>query len=156
VDLLGGETLGRRDGVAGRDERPRLGGDHADLDHIFGPGGLSIQAAKRRGEQRCAQNPAFHSSGPPEKLLSLVRSSYRRMTSLKRGFGLLARPDWRDIARGLSADGAGVKTEARMRTRRFDGTDRQVSEIGFGSWAIGASWGPVDDRDALAALNEAL
>src|SRR5262245_8522051 len=78
------------------------------------------------------------------------------MTGLKRGFGLLARPDWRDIARGLSANGAGVKTEARMRTRRFDGTDRQVSEIGFGSWAIGASWGPVDDRDALAALNEAL
>ena len=31
-----------------------------------------------------------------------------------------------------------------------------MSEIGFGSWAIGASWGPVDDRDALAALNEAL
>jgi len=43
-----------------------------------------------------------------------------------------------------------------MDARRFSSTGRQVSPIGFGTWAIGADWGSVDERDALAALNEAL
>ena len=43
-----------------------------------------------------------------------------------------------------------------MNTRHFGQTSWEVSEIGFGSWAIGADWGSVDDRDAIAALNEAL
>ncbi|MDQ0391503.1 aldo/keto reductase [Labrys monachus] len=43
-----------------------------------------------------------------------------------------------------------------MRSREFGRTGRQVSEIGFGAWAIGASWGHVDDAEALAALHEAL
>ncbi len=43
-----------------------------------------------------------------------------------------------------------------MRARTFGRTGRQVSEIGFGAWAIGASWGHVDESDALAALNTAL
>ena len=43
-----------------------------------------------------------------------------------------------------------------MHTRGFGRTGWRVSEIGFGSWAIGADWGTVDDSDALAALNEAL
>src|SRR5690348_13986504 len=46
--------------------------------------------------------------------------------------------------------------EARMRSRDFGETGRKVSEIGFGAWAIGASWGHVDEADALAALHEAL
>jgi aryl-alcohol dehydrogenase-like predicted oxidoreductase len=43
-----------------------------------------------------------------------------------------------------------------MRSKEFARTGRQVSEIGFGAWAIGASWGHVDEGDAIAALNEAL
>ena len=43
-----------------------------------------------------------------------------------------------------------------MRQRVFGRTGRMVSEIGFGAWAIGASWGEVDDRDSLAALHAAL
>jgi aryl-alcohol dehydrogenase-like predicted oxidoreductase len=43
-----------------------------------------------------------------------------------------------------------------MRSKQFGRTKRQVSEIGFGAWAIGASWGHVDEDDAIAALNEAL
>jgi aryl-alcohol dehydrogenase-like predicted oxidoreductase len=31
-----------------------------------------------------------------------------------------------------------------------------VSEISFGAWAIGASWGKVDDKDSLAALHKAV
>jgi aryl-alcohol dehydrogenase-like predicted oxidoreductase len=31
-----------------------------------------------------------------------------------------------------------------------------VSEISFGAWAIGGSWGHVSDKDALAALHEAV
>jgi aryl-alcohol dehydrogenase-like predicted oxidoreductase len=46
--------------------------------------------------------------------------------------------------------------EARMRSRDFGRTGRKVSEIGFGAWAIGASWGHVDDADALAALHQTL
>ncbi len=43
-----------------------------------------------------------------------------------------------------------------MRSRTFGRTGREVSEIGFGAWAIGASWGHVDESDAIAALNTAL
>jgi len=43
-----------------------------------------------------------------------------------------------------------------MRSRDFGRTGRKVSEIGFGAWAIGASWGHVDEADALAALHAAL
>lgn len=43
-----------------------------------------------------------------------------------------------------------------MRDRKFGRLGRNVSEIGFGAWAIGGSWGEVSDTDALAALNAAL
>ncbi len=43
-----------------------------------------------------------------------------------------------------------------MQKRPFGRTGRRVSEIGFGAWAIGGSWGAVDDSDAIAALNAAL
>lgn len=43
-----------------------------------------------------------------------------------------------------------------MHTRRFGSSGREVSEIGIGTWALGADWGAVDDREATAALHEAL
>lgn len=43
-----------------------------------------------------------------------------------------------------------------MRSKVFGHTGRQVSEIGFGAWAIGADWGHVDAEQAIAALNAAL
>ena len=43
-----------------------------------------------------------------------------------------------------------------MHARPFGHTGRSVSEIGFGAWAIGGSWGDVEERDAIAALNAAL
>ncbi|HVJ32353.1 MAG TPA: aldo/keto reductase [Terriglobia bacterium] len=43
-----------------------------------------------------------------------------------------------------------------MEKRTFGRAGWQVSAIGFGAWAIGGSWGDVSDRDAEAALNEAL
>jgi aryl-alcohol dehydrogenase-like predicted oxidoreductase len=43
-----------------------------------------------------------------------------------------------------------------MRNRMFGRTGRTVSEIGFGAWAIGASWGQVDDTAAKQALHAAL
>lgn len=42
-----------------------------------------------------------------------------------------------------------------MRYRRLGKTGRQVSEIGFGAWAIGADWGQVDDDQSLRALHAA-
>ncbi|RFU44175.1 aldo/keto reductase [Paraburkholderia sp. DHOC27] len=40
--------------------------------------------------------------------------------------------------------------------REFGRTGWNVSEIGFGAWAIGGSWGGVGEDDAKAALNAAL
>lgn len=43
-----------------------------------------------------------------------------------------------------------------MKNRIFGKTGRNVSEIGFGAWAIGGSWGEVSEENARAALNAAL
>ncbi|MCX8278943.1 aldo/keto reductase [Phyllobacterium sp. 0TCS1.6C] len=43
-----------------------------------------------------------------------------------------------------------------MQYRKFGNTERKVSEIGFGAWAIGGSWGEVSDAGARAALHAAL
>ena len=43
-----------------------------------------------------------------------------------------------------------------MKTRSFGKHDFRCSEIGFGAWAIGGSWGSQADEDSLAALNRAL
>jgi aryl-alcohol dehydrogenase-like predicted oxidoreductase len=42
-----------------------------------------------------------------------------------------------------------------MEQRRLGKTGRSVSAIGFGAWAIGGSWGSVDDDVSLAALHAA-
>jgi aryl-alcohol dehydrogenase-like predicted oxidoreductase len=39
--------------------------------------------------------------------------------------------------------------------RKFGKTGRTVSAIGFGAWAIGGSWGDVDDETSLRALHAA-
>ena len=43
-----------------------------------------------------------------------------------------------------------------MKYRIFGKTGRKVSEIGFGAWAIGGSWGEVSEENARAALHAAL
>jgi aryl-alcohol dehydrogenase-like predicted oxidoreductase len=43
-----------------------------------------------------------------------------------------------------------------MNYRTFGRTGWQVSEIGFGGWAIGSSWGHVSQEDALDALRAAI
>ena len=43
-----------------------------------------------------------------------------------------------------------------MNARRLGKTNRQVSEVGFGAWAVGADWGAVDDGESLAAMNAAV
>jgi aryl-alcohol dehydrogenase-like predicted oxidoreductase len=43
-----------------------------------------------------------------------------------------------------------------MKYRAFGSTGFNLSEIGFGAWAIGGSWGEVSDGDATAALHAAL
>src|SRR3954466_11208595 len=35
-------------------------------------------------------------------------------------------------------------------------TGWKISDISFGAWAIGGSWGTVDDRESLAALHQAI
>lgn len=44
-----------------------------------------------------------------------------------------------------------------MQYRKFGRFDWQVSEIGFGAWAIGGDmWGPQDDSESIKALHRAL
>lgn len=43
-----------------------------------------------------------------------------------------------------------------MNYRTFGRTGWQVSEVGFGAWAIGADWGNVSEADALDALHAAI
>ncbi len=43
-----------------------------------------------------------------------------------------------------------------MRFRKLGRTGFNVSEIGFGAWAIGGGWGPQSEADSVAALNKAL
>jgi aryl-alcohol dehydrogenase-like predicted oxidoreductase len=43
-----------------------------------------------------------------------------------------------------------------MQYRILGKTGFTVSDIGFGAWAIGGSWGQVDDSESLAALNQAI
>lgn len=43
-----------------------------------------------------------------------------------------------------------------MNYRALGRTGWKVSEVSFGAWAIGGSWGNVSDEDSLAALNKAL
>jgi len=43
-----------------------------------------------------------------------------------------------------------------MEYRELGRTGWKVSAISFGAWAIGGTWGPVEDRESLAALNRAV
>jgi aryl-alcohol dehydrogenase-like predicted oxidoreductase len=53
------------------------------------------------------------------------------------------------------ADSMG-QNDAAMEYRRLGTTDMDVSTVSFGAWAIGGSWGAVDDSTSLAALRAAL
>ena len=43
-----------------------------------------------------------------------------------------------------------------MKYRKFGKFDREVSEIGFGGWAIGGGWGPQSDEESIKALHRAI
>ena len=43
-----------------------------------------------------------------------------------------------------------------MQYRTLGRTGWQISDIGFGAWAIGGSWGTVDDHESMATLHRAL
>jgi aryl-alcohol dehydrogenase-like predicted oxidoreductase len=43
-----------------------------------------------------------------------------------------------------------------LQYRELGRTSWRVSTISFGAWAIGGTWGSVDDKESLAALNQAI
>ena len=43
-----------------------------------------------------------------------------------------------------------------MNTRKLGKAGYEVSEIGFGAWAVGGDWGETDDRESLAAMHAAV
>ncbi len=46
--------------------------------------------------------------------------------------------------------------EEDLELRELGRTGWKVTPIGFGAWAIGGTWGPVDDADSLKALHRAV
>src|SRR5450432_3340134 len=44
----------------------------------------------------------------------------------------------------------------KMKYRALGRTGFNVSEVSFGAWAIGGTWGEVDDATSLAALNKSI
>ena len=71
------------------------------------------------------------------------------------------RPDLARNRRGAlrleSAFGAGEgSAEGAMEYRPLGRTDMKVSAISFGAWAIGGTWGPVDDEESMRALHAAI
>jgi aryl-alcohol dehydrogenase-like predicted oxidoreductase len=50
----------------------------------------------------------------------------------------------------------GIKKKVKMEYRELGRTGWKVSTISLGTWAMGSSWGPVDDHESLATLNRAL
>jgi aryl-alcohol dehydrogenase-like predicted oxidoreductase len=48
------------------------------------------------------------------------------------------------------------RTETRLKYRKFGRIGWELSEVSFGTWAIGAEWGPVDDEQSIAAMKKAL
>lgn len=43
-----------------------------------------------------------------------------------------------------------------MKTRHLGKSGPEISEIGFGAWAIGGNWGPQGESDSISALERAL
>src|SRR6185369_9456421 len=43
-----------------------------------------------------------------------------------------------------------------MQYRKLGNSGLDVSEIGFGAWAIGGSWGPQNEKDSIDSLHKAL
>ena len=43
-----------------------------------------------------------------------------------------------------------------MKYRELGRTPWKVSEVSFGAWAIGGTWGPVEDSESIAALHKAI
>jgi aryl-alcohol dehydrogenase-like predicted oxidoreductase len=50
----------------------------------------------------------------------------------------------------------GVRRRFEMKTRVLGRTGATISEIGFGAWQIGGSWGDVSEQDGRRALHAAL
>ena len=55
-----------------------------------------------------------------------------------------------------AASASSTREGGQMKQRRLGGTGYQVSEVGFGSWALGGEWGEVSEADAMGALHAAL
>lgn len=43
-----------------------------------------------------------------------------------------------------------------MKYRKLGNTGMKISEVSFGAWAIGGTWGPVDDKVSMTALEAAI
>jgi aryl-alcohol dehydrogenase-like predicted oxidoreductase len=52
--------------------------------------------------------------------------------------------------------GSFARREESMHYRALGRTGWKVSEISFGAWAIGGSWGQVSDEDSMVALHKAI
>src|ERR1700759_4152958 len=46
--------------------------------------------------------------------------------------------------------------DTHMEKRTLGRTGWKISSVSFGAWAVGGTWGPIDDGESMAALHRAL
>ena len=90
---------------------------------------------------------------PPDAVVVLGRcdAPIRRRNSERRGG-----PDPGRAIPDRRASRAGERGGDQVEYRELGRTGWKVSAIGLGTWAMGSSWGPVDDAKSFATLNRAL
>jgi len=62
---------------------------------------------------------------------------------------------WKTLTIDTSYSNRGVAC-LPVKYRELGKTGWKVSEVSFGAWAIGGTWGPVDDADSLKAMHRAV
>ena len=88
--------------------------------------------------------------------LRRLRRRARRLPRRRQQEGRLhARPQAQERRPRPAAALAGSDILTPMNLRTLGKTGRDVSEIGFGAWQIGADWGEVDEDAAMATLHAA-
>jgi aryl-alcohol dehydrogenase-like predicted oxidoreductase len=71
-------------------------------------------------------------------------------------FGMTIFAGVKEATKSKEESGSRKKEDEAMNYRQLGRTPWKVSDISFGAWAIGGSWGQVSDAEALGALNQAI
>src|SRR3954471_24825051 len=107
---------------------------------------LNASAVRRSPAPSCAPSAAAHAAAArPRKNVPFI-SEFAFMSGILSSASAPAQPK-------RLRPHADRGQDQRMQYRPLGRTGMSVSTIGFGAWAIGGSWGAVDDEVAMRALH---